>query len=80
MAELNITKKEIEEMKCYLTQEIEYYNREAREYMCSPYPKDLCTATKDLEKAYMFQQLMKLVLKYEKENEGEKRDGEEDSK
>lgn len=74
MAELNITKKEIEEMKRYLTQEIDYYNRDARDYMNSQYPKDILTAEKDLEMVYMMQQFMKLVLKYEKEMQDAKED------
>ena len=67
MAELNITKKDIEEMKCYLTQEREYYNRDARSYMGSQYPKDILAMEKALDMVYMVEKIMKLVLKYEEE-------------
>lgn len=77
MAELNITKKDIEDMKCYLTQEREYYNRDARSYMGSQYPKDILAMEKALDMVYIVEKIMKLVLRYEEEINN---NGEEDNK
>ena len=76
MADLKISKEQLEQMKCYLTREIEYYNRDARDYLRSIDPKDILAAEKDLEIIDMLKNLNKLVLKYE----GEIEDGKKDNK
>jgi len=62
-----LTPKDIEEIKCYLTQERDYYSRDAKTYMGSQYPKDILAMEKSLDKVYTIENIMKIVLKYEKE-------------